>query len=80
VLAVANHQAAAVLVELVSELLDVGGDFGLQRGGQHLASTIADDLVKQRPMASRLVVGLLGIVNYGEQGRTFPNQRANAGS
>ncbi len=80
VIAVAHHQAAAVLVELVGELLEVGGDLGLQRRGQHLAGTIADDLVKQRPMASRFVVGLLGIVNYGEQGRTFSNQRANAGT
>jgi hypothetical protein len=31
-------------------------------------------------MASRRVVGLLGIVNYGERGRTFPNPRANADS
>ncbi|AOS90863.1 hypothetical protein AN480_04495 [Mycobacterium intracellulare subsp. chimaera] len=66
-IAVAHHQAAAVLSELVGELLDVGvADLGLQRRGLHLAGTIADDLIQQRPMASRLVVGLLGIVNYGE--------------
>ncbi|SKK68320.1 Uncharacterised protein [Mycobacteroides abscessus subsp. bolletii] len=26
------------------------------------------------------VIGDLGVVTYGEQGRTFPNQRANASS
>jgi hypothetical protein len=61
----------AILVELISELSHVSGDLGLQRSGQHLPSPIADNLVQQRP-AGLVTVGLLGIVNYGEHGRTFP--------
>jgi len=61
--------------------VDVGGYLGLQRCGQHLAGTVADYLIQQRPTATAIVVvGAIRIVNYREQGRTFPNQRANAGS
>ena len=49
VVAVAHHQPAAVLVELVGERGDVGGDLGLQRRGQHPPGTLAHDLVDQRP-------------------------------
>jgi len=80
VVAVAHHQAVAVLIELVGVLGHVGGDLGLQRGGQHLSRPVADDLIQQRATGSVAVVGVLGVVNYGEHGRTFPNQRANAGS
>jgi ribosomal protein S18 acetylase RimI-like enzyme len=52
--AITDHQPPTVLVELVLELLDVGGDLGLQRRGQHLPSTIAHDLIKKRP-TGRLV-------------------------
>jgi hypothetical protein len=67
VIAVAHHQPATVLVALIGELLDIGGDFGLQCGGQYLPGTVSDDLTQQRSPA-----GLIGIVNYGEHGRTFP--------
>jgi hypothetical protein len=40
--------------------------------GQHLPGTVANDLIQQRPMTSRLVVGLGAIVNYREHGRTLP--------
>ena len=66
----------SVFVELACERLDVGGDLGLQRRGQHLPSAVADDLIEQRP-TSRLV-GRRGVVNYLERGRTFPSRRANA--
>jgi hypothetical protein len=78
VVPVADHQAKAILVELVAELLDVGGDLGLQSRREHLPSSIADDLIEQRP-AGRVLVGRLGVVDYLEHERTFPNQRANAG-
>jgi len=62
-----------VLVELIGELRHVGGDLGLQRRGQHLPGPVADDLIQQRPTSTAgLVVGVLGVVNYGEHGRTFP--------
>jgi hypothetical protein len=48
-IAVAYHQPAPVLVELIGELLHVGGDLGLQRRSQHLTGTLADNLIKQRP-------------------------------
>jgi hypothetical protein len=34
-------------VDLVSERLDIRGNLGLQRRGQHLPGTIADQLVEQ---------------------------------
>jgi hypothetical protein len=58
---------------------DVRGDLGLQRGRQHLPRAVTDDLVKQRP-TGRVLAGRLGVVDYLERGRTFPDQRANAGS
>ncbi|BCI83791.1 hypothetical protein MTY66_54160 [Mycolicibacterium sp. TY66] len=71
----------AVLIELVGELRYVGRNLGLQRRGQHLPGAVTNDLVQQRPTSTAgTFVGLGGIVNYGEHGRTFPNQRANAGS
>ncbi len=69
-----------VLVDLVRMRLDVGGDFGLQRRREHLAGTIANDLIQQRRPKRRVVlVWLCGIVDYREHGRAFPNQRSNAG-
>jgi hypothetical protein len=49
VVAVAHHQTVARLVDLVGELLDVGGDFGEQRGREHLPGTVTNDLIQQRP-------------------------------
>ncbi len=56
--------------------VDVGGDLGLQRRGEHRARTVTHDLIEHR---SAGLVGLLDFLNYFEHGRTFPNQRANAG-
>src|SRR5271163_5296521 len=62
----------AVAIPEVRVTRGVRSDLGLQRGSQHLPGTVADDLIEQRPMSGRLVVGHLRIVNYGEHGRTFP--------
>jgi hypothetical protein len=75
---VADHQPTAVLVELVGVRLDVCGDLGLQSGGEHRPRAVSDDLIEQRPRRLA-VVGVLVVVGYLEHGRTFPNQRANAG-
>ena len=40
------------LVDLVAELLDVGGDLGLQRRREHLPCTVADDLVRSDEVAA----------------------------
>ncbi|GAA3131993.1 hypothetical protein GCM10020255_006030 [Rhodococcus baikonurensis] len=70
VVSVADHQAVPVLVEVVSELVDVGGNLRLQRGCEHLPGAVADDLVEQG--APVVVVGLVFVVYYREHGRTFP--------
>ena len=49
VITVADHQPVPVLVELVGEPLDIGGDHGAQRRLQHLPGTGADNLIEQRP-------------------------------
>ena len=77
VVAVADHQTVPVLVDLVGERLDVGGDLGLQRRREHLSCAVADDLVEQRP-TGRVLVGRLDVLHYLEHGRTFPSRRANA--
>ncbi len=79
VVAVADHQPVPVLVDLIGVGVDVGGDLGLQRRRQHLPGTVAHDLIEQRPARRAVLVGRIGVVNYLEHGRTFPNQRANAG-
>ena len=81
VVAVAHHQPVPVLVDLARVGLDVGGDLGLQRRREHRPGAITHDLVQQRPAdPSRGVsVGLVLLVGYLEHGRTFPNQRVNAG-
>jgi hypothetical protein len=78
VIAVAHHEPAAVLIDLIDELFHIRCNRGLQRRGQHLPSAVADDLIKQRPRRSRVVVRRSGVVNYREHGRTFRNQRVNA--
>jgi hypothetical protein len=54
--------------------VDVGGDLGLERGGEHPPGTLTDQLVQQRHRAARRIVnaGLDGLRDYGEHGRTFP--------
>ncbi|WP_225858562.1 hypothetical protein, partial [Rhodococcus wratislaviensis] len=63
-----------VLVDLISELFDIGGDLRLQRGRQHLPGTVTDDLVEQRPPA--VVGGAVVVMYYREHGRTFPTSVA----
>jgi hypothetical protein len=76
VVAVAHHQPAAVLVHLVDMGVDIGGHLGLQRHGQHLPGTLPNHLVEHQRTDS---VRLDHFLHYLENGRTFPNQRANAG-
>ena len=57
VIAVAHHQPATVLVDLVGVGVDIGGDLGLQRRRQHLPGAVADDLIQQRPRRTRVLVG-----------------------
>ena len=47
VMAVAHHQSATVVIDLVSVGVDVGGNLGLQGRGQHLPGTVADNLIQQ---------------------------------
>ncbi len=47
VVAVADHQAAPVLVTLIGQLGYVGVDFSLQVGGRHPLCTLVDDVVDQ---------------------------------
>jgi len=63
-----------LLVDLADELLNIGGDLGLQRRGQHLLSGVVHDLIEQRPTgrAGRVLVGRLGVVDYLSIGRTRP--------
>src|SRR5665648_1001696 len=73
VVPVANHQSTTVLVELVGEHLDVGGDLGLQRRGEHRPGTITHELIKHRPRHRGCgLAGHLGVLDYREHGRTFP--------
>ncbi len=80
--AVANHQLVTRLVDLPAVRIDVRGDLGLQRRGQHLPGTITDQLIEQRATHRRRPVNLRfgHFLGYREHRRTFPNQRANAGS
>jgi hypothetical protein len=73
VIPVAHHQPPAVPVELIGELLHIGGDLSMQCRRQHLPGAVADDLVQQRPTSTAAVlVGGFRAVNYREHGRTFP--------
>ena len=56
--------------------LDVGGHLNQQRRRQHLLRAVPTNLIQQQP-ADRLRVSR--VLNYLEHGRTFPNQRVNAG-
>ncbi len=70
----------ARLVHLTQVGVDAGGDLGLQRRRQHRPGTVTHDLVEQRPARRAVVIGRIGVVDYFEHGRTFLNQRVNAGS
>ncbi len=77
---VADHQLVTCFVDLTQVGIDVGGDLGLQRSREHRPRTVTHDLVKQRPARRAVLVGRIRIVDYREHGRTFPNQRVNAGA
>jgi hypothetical protein len=57
VVTVADHQPVTVLVDLVGERVDVGGHLGLQRGREHLAGTVTNDLIQQRAARRAVLVG-----------------------
>jgi hypothetical protein len=64
VVAIADHQAPSVLVDLTGMGVDVGGHLGLQRRREHLPSTVVDDLIEQRPTGTVvLLVGAFLVVN-----------------
>ncbi len=44
---VAHHQPVAAVVNLIGAGVDVSGHLGVQGCGQHLAGTIANDLIQQ---------------------------------
>jgi len=56
VVAIAHHQAPTVLVAVIGELLNIGGDLSLQCRSQHLPGTVADDLIQQRPTSTAVVL------------------------
>lgn len=69
VITVADNQPVTVLIDLTGMGVDVGGHLSLQRCGQHLAGTVADNLIQQRATASTVIlVGASRVVNYREQG------------
>jgi hypothetical protein len=51
VIAVTDHQAAAILAAFGGMRRDVGVDLGLQRLGQHPPGALPHDLIDQRPRA-----------------------------
>lgn len=53
---VAHHQAAAALIALVSEAGDVVIHLGLQRLGQHLPCTLADQLLNHRRIRLAVII------------------------
>ncbi len=70
----------ARLVDLTQVGVDVGNHLGVQRRREHRPRTITDDLVEQRPARSAVLTGRIRVMDYLEHGRTFLNQRINAGS
>jgi hypothetical protein len=80
VIAVAQHQPVTRFVDLTQVGVDVGRDLGLQRRREHRPRTVTHDLVEQRPARRAVLTGCIRVVDYREHGRTFPNQRVNAGS
>jgi hypothetical protein len=76
VVAITHHQPPPVGVELISELLDVGGHLGLQRRGQHSTRALAHDLVYRRPRHTSRRASLSAPPSITlSMGRTFPPAR-----
>ena len=79
VVAVANHQAAAVLIDLIAEPHNINGDLGLKCRGQHLAGTVRHDLVHQRPTPHQRSRWTNPLRELPSAWAYLPDQRANAG-
>jgi hypothetical protein len=80
VISVAHDQPTTGLVELIDVRVDVGGDLSLQGRSEHRARPVAHDLIQHRRARHRGVNAVLAVLlDYLEHGRTFPNQRYNAG-
>jgi hypothetical protein len=73
VIAVADHQAAAVLIPLAGELRDIGVHLGLQRLGQHPPGALPDNLINQR--RRRRAIAGSRIRDYGKH-RAVPSRPA----
>ncbi len=71
VMAVADYQTVPMLVPLACQLGYVLVDFRFQRGGEHPARALADDLVDQGAGLGGAVFG-----DYAEHGRAFPTRAA----
>jgi len=69
----------AALVDLAGVGLDVGGDLSLQRRREHLPGPVPHDLIQHRPSRTAGRIGGHVFLHYLEHGRTFPDQRVNAG-
>jgi hypothetical protein len=82
VVTVADHQPTTIPVDLTGVGGDISGDLGRQRRRQHRPRAVTHQLVEQRPTHRRrsVLLGLVLLLDYFEYGRTFPNQRVNAGS
>ncbi len=63
--AVTHHQTVPVLIDLIGELVDVGGDLGAQCRGEHLPSTVSDDLIEDGAVLASRVGTFVG-VDYRE--------------
>jgi hypothetical protein len=78
--AVAYHQPAPVLVALGAEPGDVVIDLRLQRLGEHLAGTLADQLINQRyrTIRARVISATSSARNYRKHGSYLPDRRWRA--
>src|ERR1019366_7223970 len=77
--AVAHHHPPAILIAQPRELVDVGGDLGLQRRGQHLPGAVPHDLVDQRRRLPISRQRASHVRHYCEHGCTFPARRSSVG-
>jgi len=75
---VVDHQPVTVLIDDVGELLNVGGDLGLQRRRQHLPRTTADQLIQQRPRRCRVHLFSVRRTAYLQHRTCLPNPRPPA--
>jgi hypothetical protein len=76
VIAIAHHQAPAVLAPLGSELGYIGIHLGLQRLGQHPPRALPHDLINQRPRAILTALMAAALArDYGEH-RVVPSRPA----